>query len=336
MSCPYDDEKGNYDFFSYMDKYMKLDKDADLNYSNDNYSNTCDSVIHDYPGNIEKYINVCKNFKYLIKLLYNEKFHSDSIYSDYLSYWLNDKLSAIPDNITCAKFFYQTIKTKDRTFNSTYSSRVNVHNIKPDDLSTLRTLYTLHKKYNEISNFIDSRDSKEIDFMHLSNECNQKYKEVEAVCSQGNVHLCNALKNFERKYKELIAKSTISNKCGNKPLIPLKEDETASQQDSTFLDERQTSRLSELKVEPSVGLKGGSYIDIQNIIIPVFAILGMCLASFILYKFTSFRSCISFRIKRKKTFWNNLDDESDHLLDASEYEHNISENMSYHFSYKPA
>ncbi|SBT51520.1 PIR Superfamily Protein [Plasmodium ovale wallikeri] len=329
--CTPDDSEKKYDFFKDMDKYFKFEKDLEENYEGDSSIINCAFTLSGFYGDNVKPATVCRKFKYLTKLIYTKKLDDSPNYNMYLSYWLNAELDKIDNINTCAKFFYRTLQVNDPKFKSEYSSRIKIHDIRENDLITMNEMYILYKKYNEINEIINNNTPDVGKCIQLSSECVHKYKEIESVCSQGNTDACTVLNDFESKYKKLISNPTTISKCGNKPLPALKGGEAALQRGSTDLGERRSEIIE--KKEPSDGVNSGSSIDIQSMIIPVFAILGTFIITFILYKFTSFGSWIGFRIKKKKNIWNNIDGESNHSQDISEYEHNIAENISYLISY---
>ncbi|SBS79984.1 PIR Superfamily Protein [Plasmodium ovale curtisi] len=335
--CLPEDKEEKYDFFKHADKYIKHEKSAEENYDSVTSNTFCNDMARRFSVDTDKLTSICRIFKRLIQSLYANNLEDTSRnneHDDYLSYWLSFKLKEIDETDACAKTFYQSMLANDLAFKRKYHSRIKIRNIGQDDLSKMKALYVMYKKYNEINNLIDSIQSIENNCMQLSNECVEEYKEVKDNCPKINDNFCKALTEFEDKYKELSKKSTASSKCGNKPLSPLKEGEYTSPLTSTEL-EGQRQKVLDATVESSEEPEGGS-IDMQSIIIPVFSILGIGLIKFILFKFTSFGSWINFSNKKKKQIWNNLKGENDHLLDTSEYEQNISDNISYHISYKSA
>ncbi|SBS82512.1 PIR Superfamily Protein [Plasmodium ovale curtisi] len=329
--CTPDEKEKKYDFFKDMDKYLKYEKDLEVNYEGDSSIINCAFTLSGFYGDNVKPATVCRKFKYLTKLIYTKRLEDLPNFNMYLSYWLNAELAKIHDINTCAKFFYRTLQVKDPKFRAEYSSTIKIHDIPENDLITMNVMYTLYKKYNEINEIINNNTPDVKKCIQLSSECVQIYKEIENVCSQGKTDACIVLNDFESKYKELISNPTTVSKCGNKPLPSLKGDEAAPPRGSTVLDGR-ISQIIEIK-QPSDGASSGSSIDIQSMIIPVFAILGTFIITFMLYKFTSFGSWIEFRIKKKKNILNNVDGESNHSQDTSEYEHTIADNISYIISY---
>lgn len=274
-----------YDFFKHADKYIKYEKSAEENYNSADSNNICDVTASKFLGDTVKLTNVCKIFKRLIQLLYTyilEHTSTKNEDNDYMSYWLSYKLNGIVDSSACAKTFYQSMLVNDLAFKRKYHSRIKIRNIGQDDLSKMKALYVMYKKYNEIKNLIDGIQPIENNCMHLSNECVNQYKEVEKNCPKNNDNFCKALAEFEGKYKELSEKCMTSNKCGNKPLPPLKANDLTSPVTRTELD-GQPQKVLDAKVESSEEPEGGS-IDMQSIIIPVFSILGICLIKFILFK----------------------------------------------------
>ncbi|SBT57213.1 PIR Superfamily Protein [Plasmodium ovale wallikeri] len=335
--CLPEGEEEKYDFFKHADKYIKHEKSAEESYNTADSNTFCDNMARGFSVDTDKLTSICKIFKRLIQFLYTDSLEGASRnneHDDYLSYWLSFKLKEIDETDACAKTFYQSMVATDLEFKSTYHSKIKIRNIGEDEFSKIKALYVMYKKYNEINNLIDNKGSMENNCMELSNECVKQYKEVEKNCPKINDNFCKALTEFEGKYKELSKKSTASSKCDNKPLPPLKESDITSPVTRTELD-GQPQKVLDSRVESSEEPEGGS-IDMQSIIIPVFSILGICLIKFILFKFTSFGSWISFPNKKKKHICNNLNGENDHLLDISEYEQNIADNISYHISYKTA
>ncbi|SBT01298.1 PIR Superfamily Protein, partial [Plasmodium ovale curtisi] len=269
--------------------------------------------------NITKYEEICKYFvKSLIYIHNNSVVEANDSFLDiteelceYINYWLNYELRNI---IRCpynALNFYHDIKQNNYGVPQLEKCKKNIKNF---DDTTFINIGVLYKLYYNLDKYLNPFSDDKLKQCNYANECSKLYNEKKTQCnSNSRSSFCKELIVFKDLYNIAVAKEDT---CPDlkKNLLPPRTD--SSNLGSQELEESDTP-LGETLVDRGNELKDyvppGSFSLGFNIIISVSIFLFISFLLFIFYKFTSFGSLLCLRMRQKKTFCDDMYEESQQM-----------------------
>ncbi|SBT00646.1 PIR protein [Plasmodium ovale] len=336
MSCIYEDEKENYEFLDYADIFIPYAEQVQNDLVENAHLKFCNLSSKDNLENIDQLTNVCKKFDNIIKLLFNDTSDSASkytSYSEFMNYWLNNQFKLINKNSTCVLYFFQTIMSKDNTNTKLREIKKKIRDIKYNELENLNILYNLYEKYHKIKNTLESSHPDEQIYIKNATSCVEEFKKGEAKCSTGEKKFCSALSKFRDKYEKINLCSYDLKGWGKKTLPQLTSDSKVSVADCEMSEKLENGYDTHGSSKSSMETPSDPDTNVHSSLISASSVAGICLVSFIIYKFTSFGSWLSLKITGKNKIQHNLDDENDQLLHRTEYEYMNIQNTAYNVAY---
>ncbi|SBT51505.1 PIR Superfamily Protein [Plasmodium ovale wallikeri] len=336
MSCFYNDEEENYEFLNYADIYVPFANSAENHDITSSTNSFCNFSERDFAENTIELNNICKKLKHLIELLFNktiEDIPNDSYHSEYINFWLNNHLKKSSSNSTCAKNFFQTVISKDNANTKLREIKTKIRDIKHSELSNMNILNILYEKYHDINIMLKTSTPLESTFLQYADTCVQKYMEGKRRCTDEGTKFCKALRNFRDKYEKINLCSYDLKGWGKKSLPQLTSDSKVQVEDCETSKKLENGDDTHGSYQYSMEIQSNPDTNVHSSLISASSVVGICLVSFVLYKFTSFGPWLKLKITGKNRMQHNLDDENDQLLHRTEYDYMNSHGIEYNVAY---
>ncbi|SBS91848.1 PIR Superfamily Protein [Plasmodium ovale curtisi] len=230
---------------------------------------------------------------------YEDTKYEDKTYRDngckYLFYWLYTyALNKNESIMNTLKLYKDLYRLYNEKHNNLNKFSDYINEMNED---TSEKFVNLTNLYNELNNFFTENKEKKRE-QACTNYSFDSYLKYVDECRNGyDNDFCNELKNFRKKYNFFIQKVI---KCeGKKDLLPPVE----------------KSNIIGIILTPF------SLISLTSLILPL------------LYKFTPVGPWIRNKIGKKKNIWDNINEETDQLLNNFEIEENNLNNRNYNIAY---
>ncbi|SBS92776.1 PIR Superfamily Protein [Plasmodium ovale curtisi] len=280
MFCDPESYKKKYEFFNYIDEYIKYDELTEKNGSSDiqglNYN-----FINNF--NVTKFDDLkklCNRFVYLVDALRKRNegstFNADYDF-DYLNYWLNARIHEIDDEGTCKKLFFQNLRSAHGGIHNSSILSSRIYDIEAKDLIDMNILYKLHKDFKEFNEKIKNSNPKEEECMIYLKRCIEKYQKLKEKCTGDGEMFCKILSNFKIKYDAIdLCKYTFEGKTRKKlPSLESDPNKAAEVCEDSAIDTDGPS--SQDRSGYSERDEGSFDIDTQSITIGTVATIGISL-----------------------------------------------------------
>ncbi|SBT55266.1 PIR Superfamily Protein [Plasmodium ovale wallikeri] len=319
----------SYNFFQYFEDYIKYEESIKDQWNTSVYKNGC---TFDGRINVERLNNIgviCAKFKYFYNLLFYSisSYHKHKEYAEYLNFWVNSQIkNNIIPTIT-VKDFYNNVIFYSILFDSQNKLKNKIYDINEELFTNMKNLYDLYRNYYNILILTKTSASKNNCLQH-STKCVQVYEQAINKCPNDNTVFCKALKDFKEKYDGINNPASLKN-CKEEELLALPQYKGPSLEGA--LPEGQLKFMD----EPNDQAEHASITYFNYVFGFTGTIIGIFFILLILYKYTPFRSRLFRGIINQRKILTNLDEtyNQESLLDNSELEHHISDNMSYNVLY---
>ncbi|SBS95991.1 PIR Superfamily Protein [Plasmodium ovale curtisi] len=304
------------DFVKYKSVLDKSGYNFNIGETNDPIVNRCKKIVSGTREHGFFIIDLCIKLNTYFKT-YSDYNKYNTEHCEYLNYWLNDVYNKnkthslykeILDSKNPLNIFDSTI-----TYINTYKSKL--HHIREDIFKRIETLYKLYDEYillitkkennkpnNELCNHAKNISS---EFNNSIHECNDK--EYNKYCIE--------LQILKERYEYKIP----TEMCPNvPPLNSLPE----------IYKTKISSYSQDYRSDESDSYSAG---DITALVGKIF---GGCIGLLLLYKVTPLKSFLSFRKRKQKRDWDNLDDEvyDNYAYNyGNSYGHNHGSNYGDHY-----
>ncbi|KMZ95063.1 hypothetical protein PVMG_05590 [Plasmodium vivax Mauritania I] len=172
-----------YEFFGEIDTFLSLEGQLNIETDVETEAHFC-STLQIKSNNDAQLASTCKSFVKLFKISKHECGKDFSKYgnkcTEFINYWINDKLSSITKYEDVITPFYNQLQTRYKEFDIHDIFKEKIYYIKQETYKNMNILYKLYKIFDEIKESTIKNDNNIEKFKNNYNKAlNQCFRETD-------------------------------------------------------------------------------------------------------------------------------------------------------------
>ncbi|SBT72426.1 PIR protein [Plasmodium ovale] len=327
-------EKEEYNIFTNLYEYKRLELERTSGVISQIHNQFCEDTVSKYNNYKEEIKKRCENLLYLCNIYYPinyQKITDKKKSCDVFNYWFNDDLVNINKQNILDSDFYTSISNYINKCLRINECNLNLHKIEDSEFNNLKILYDLYYNFynkNILRNgvYVASK---------CTNGCSHKgicaelfNKNIDKCPMSKESKFCNELEQFRNKYNA----DNICDACPNVPPLKARQNDLPAE---AFVDVKEQGTRTDgdqhIQEPESVPSNEDKYVIIPTV---SSILIGIPLIIFLFKKFTPLGTYLNLKILKKKSVWNNFDEEeNESLLNNPENDEIYLDNTPYHITY---
>ncbi|SBT56334.1 PIR Superfamily Protein [Plasmodium ovale wallikeri] len=295
----------------------------------------------------QKSENILHSFKDTSNKIFQSK--NKNKFCHYFKYWLNGKTKYSTIDVNNSQRIYHNLSFYNFALDNDYKcNNISELNVKKETFEKIKylffykeNLYWIKELYTKVQNV--NKDS----FTNFLEECSYNYNDI--LCTgtcKNNSFFKLLLENLQNEFNStLLHLKASGHDIKIEPLKSPKEHTCKNIKEGTLCDlviqnpkwndENNLDVTDFYEGEDEDG-SDGTEGSLSTVIVSItFSILTIMSFLFFIHKFTTFGSRLQHFIQRKKRMWSNLNEQTEEVLNTSEYQGIHSEN-TYNLAYNSA